>query len=69
MELSEVCVKTTYFQVEDRFYQQKSGMAMGGYLSPIVSDIFMDYFKELALNSALHKPAMWLRHVDETFVV
>jgi hypothetical protein len=29
----------------------------------------MDYFKELALNSALHKPAMWLRHVDETFVV
>jgi hypothetical protein len=28
MELLEVHVRTTYFQVEDRFYQQKSRMAM-----------------------------------------
>jgi hypothetical protein len=25
----EVCLRTTYFQVDDKFYQQKDGMAMG----------------------------------------
>jgi hypothetical protein len=66
MELLKVCVRTTYFQVEDRFYQQKSGMAMGSSLSPIISNIFMKYFEQLALDSPPHKPAMWLRYVDDT---
>jgi hypothetical protein len=69
MELLEVCVRTTYFQVEDRFHQQKSGMAMRSSLSPIISSIFMEHFEQLALDSAPHKPAMWLRYVDDTFVV
>jgi hypothetical protein len=30
-ELLEVCLKTTYFQVDDKFFQQKDGMAMGSY--------------------------------------
>jgi hypothetical protein len=28
MELLEVCLKTTYIQVDDKFFQQKDGMAM-----------------------------------------
>jgi hypothetical protein len=28
MELLEVCLRTTYFQVDDRFFQQKDSMAM-----------------------------------------
>jgi hypothetical protein len=28
MELQEVCLRTTYFQVDDKFFQQKDGMAM-----------------------------------------
>jgi hypothetical protein len=51
-ELLDVCLRTTYFQVDDRFYQQKEGMAMGGSLSPIVSNIYMEHFEKLALNSA-----------------
>jgi hypothetical protein len=35
MELLEVYMKTTYFQFEETFYQQKEGMAMGSSLSPI----------------------------------
>jgi hypothetical protein len=69
MELLEVCVRTTYFQVEDRFYQQKSGMAIESSLSPIVSNIFMEHSEQLALDSVPHKPAMWLRYLDEKFVV
>jgi hypothetical protein len=45
MELSEVCIKTTYFQVEDRLYQQKSRMAMGSSLSKVVSHILRNILK------------------------
>jgi hypothetical protein len=44
-------------------------MAMGSSLSPVVSNIFMEHFEELALDSAQHKPSLWLRYVDDTFVV
>jgi hypothetical protein len=60
MELLEVCVRTTIFQVDDRFFQQKDVMAMGSCLSPIVSNIFMEHFEKLALDSAQHKPSLWL---------
>jgi hypothetical protein len=69
MELLDVCLRTTYFQVDDKFFQQKDGMAMGSFLSPIVSNIFMEHFEKLALDSAQHKPSVWLRYVDDTFVV
>jgi hypothetical protein len=29
----------------------------------------MEHFEQLALDSAPHKSAMWLRYVDDTFVV
>jgi hypothetical protein len=69
MELLEVCLRTTYFQGDDKFFQQKDCMAMGSSLSPIVTNIFMEHFEKLALASAQHKPSVWLRYVDDTFVV
>jgi hypothetical protein len=35
----ELCLRTMYFRVDDKFFQQKDGMAMGNSLSPIVSNI------------------------------
>jgi hypothetical protein len=32
IELLEVCLRTTYFQVDNKFLQQKDGMAMGSSL-------------------------------------
>jgi hypothetical protein len=69
MKLLEACLKTTYFQVDDKFFQQKDGMAMGSFLSPIVCNIYMEHFEKLALDSAQHKPSLWLRYIDDTFVV
>ncbi|KAJ8909610.1 hypothetical protein NQ315_003481, partial [Exocentrus adspersus] len=46
MELLTLCIKTTYFQLENDFYQQDFGMAMGSSLSPIMSNIFMEHFEE-----------------------
>jgi hypothetical protein len=44
-------------------------MAMGSSLSPVVSNIFMEHFEKLALETGDLKPAVWLRYVDDTFVV
>ena len=38
-------------------------------LSPVVANIYMEYFEALAIESARLKPANWLRYVDDTFVV
>jgi hypothetical protein len=42
---------------------------MGSSLSPIVSNIYMEHFENLALDSALLKPSLWLCYMDDTFVV
>jgi hypothetical protein len=69
MELLDICLTTTYLQFEDKFCQQKEGMAMGNSLSPVLSNVFMGHFEEIALDTANQKPAKWLRYVDETFMV
>jgi hypothetical protein len=60
LELLEVCLRTTDFQVDDKFFQQEDGVAMGSSLSPIVSNIFMEHSEKLALDSAQHEPSVWL---------
>jgi hypothetical protein len=55
IELLEVSLRTTYFQVDSKFFQQKDGKAMGSSLSPIVSNTYIQHFEELAFDSAQHK--------------
>jgi hypothetical protein len=69
IRMLEVCLRTTYFQVDDNFFHQKDGMAMGSCRSPIVSNIYMEHFEKLPLDWAQHKPSLWLWYVDDTFVV
>ena len=67
--LLHLCLTSTYFMWNGRFYEQKEGAAMGNPLSPVVANIYMEHFEELALESAESKPATWLRYVDDTFVI
>jgi hypothetical protein len=70
MELLNICLTTTYFQFEDKFYQQKEGMAVGNSLFQwSVIYLWKEHFEEIALDIADDKPTKWLRYVDDTFVV
>jgi hypothetical protein len=55
-------LKTTYFQVDDKFFQQKDGTTTG----PIISNNFMEHFENMARFSAIQTIA---RAPDDTFVV
>jgi hypothetical protein len=68
MEPLEVCLRATCCQVHDKFFQQKDGICIGSSISPIVSNIYMEHYKKLALDSIKHNPSLWLQNVDDTFV-
>ena len=69
MEMLTFCVETTYFGMGSDIYRQEEGLAMGSLLSPVLANIYMEYFAEMALGSTLLKPSMWLRYVDDIFIL
>ena len=42
---------------------------MGSPLSPVLANLYMEYFEEMALGSKSPKPSMWVRYVDDTFIL
>ena len=48
--------------------QQKDGAAMGSPVSPVVANIYMESFEEMALRTAI-APGIWRRYVDDIFCV
>ena len=63
------CVETTYFGMGSDIYRQEEGLAMRSPLSPLLANVNMEYFEEMALGSTSLKPSMWLRYVDDTFIL
>ncbi|XP_019755307.1 uncharacterized protein LOC109534175 [Dendroctonus ponderosae] len=65
----KACLKVSYFLWNGDYYEQKEGVAMGSPLSSVVANLSMDKFEKTALSTALFKPTIWCRYVDDTFVI
>ena len=50
--LLEFCLKNTYFSFQDQFHEQVEGAAVGSPVSPIVSNLYMEYLEQKALCTA-----------------
>ena len=42
---------------------------MGSPLSPIIANLFMEDLEVRAMQLAILRPSLWLRYVDDTFVI
>jgi hypothetical protein len=63
------CLKSTYFYFNGNYYEQTEGTPMGSPLSPVVANLYMEKFETYALSTFPLKPKVFLRYVDDTFVI
>ena len=52
IELLGFCLHSKYFYFQNNFYEQVEDVAMGFPVSPIVANLYMEYFEKKALHSA-----------------
>ena len=56
--LLEFCLKNTYFSFQNQFYEQVEGVALGSPVSPIVANLYMEDFEQMALSTVPHPQAL-----------
>ena len=70
MGLLKLALENCVFSFRGKFYKQLHSAAMGSPCSPVVANIYMEYFEELALGPEIHVPIKeWKRYVDDVFSI
>ena len=69
VELLQLYLNSSYFVARGQYYQQCEGCTMGGSASPVIANLFMEHFETNTLENSTIKPKVWMRFVDDTFVI
>ena len=70
MQLLKLVSENCDFTFQDKFFKQLHSAAMGSPCSSVVANIYMEYFKDLALGPELPIPVKdWKRYVDDVFSI
>ena len=69
LDLLEFCLCNTYFLFQGQYYVQTQGAAMGSSVSPVLANLYMEFFEDRAHTNSSEPPQWWKRFVDDTFVI
>ncbi len=69
MKLLRLVLTQCYFVWEGTLYRQISGLPMGGQLSPIIANIYMEDLEFRVLSTSLTTPKLYLHYVDEIYII
>ena len=64
VELIKLCVVDNYFGFNGKYFKQKFGLSMGNPLSPVLSNIYMEFFETRLLPTILRQDIVWFRYID-----
>ena len=70
MQLLKLVLENCVFTSQGKFFKQLHSATMGFPCSPVVANIYMEYFKDLALGPELPIPVKdWKRYMDDVFSI
>ena len=70
ISLLELVLNNCVFSFQHKFYKQLQGAAIGSPVSPVIANIYMEYFEELALGPQCPIPIpWWQRYVDDVISI
>ena len=62
-------LKSNNFEFNENHYIQKLGTVIGTKMATPYANLFMDKLERKLLSEARVKPHIWLRYIDDIFVV
>ena len=69
LDLLKFVLKNNIFEFDNLVLTQTCGLAMGTKLAPALATIFIGQLEETFLSSRALKPEIWLRYIDDIFLV
>ena len=69
VDLAELVLKNNNFEFDGKHYLQKRGTAIGTRMAPSYANLFMHDLESKLLTWAPVKPFIWLRYIDDIFMV
>ena len=67
--LIQLILTLNNFVFQDQHFLQTQGTAMGTSMAPSYACLFMGMFETNFLNSCKNKPIIWLRYIDDIFIL
>ena len=68
-ELVIISVEFMSFSCNGQYFDQKDGLFIGSPTSPAFAELYIQRVEEIHVYRMIDKPRLWLRKVDDTFVI
>ena len=69
IELVIISVEFMSFSCNGQYFDQKDGLFIGPPTSPAFAELYIQRVEEIHVYRMIHTPRLWLRKVDDTFVI